>query len=87
MDQDYGDVFLDMMKAVYEVLVRLAPPDCAITIAVRASVPESADVFECIMSDDTELERVRKLLRDPELTQIDSDTVVGIARRVTKTIH
>jgi hypothetical protein len=87
MDQDYGDVFLDMMKAVYEVLLRLAPPDSAITISVRASVPESADVFECIVTDDTERERVCRLLRDPELADVDSDTAMGIVRRVGKTIH
>ena len=86
-DEDYGEVFLDIMKVVYEVLLRLAPPDSAITIALRASIPESEDAYECLMSDDPEPERVCRLLRHPEMDQAGSETAVGIAQRIGRTVH
>jgi hypothetical protein len=75
------------MKVVYEVLLRLAPPDSAITIALRASIPESEDAFECLMSDDPEPDRVCRLLRHPEMDQAGTETAVGIAQRIGRTVH
>ena len=86
-DQEYGDVFMDIMKVVYEVLVRLAPPDAAITIALRTSPPESETCFECLLSDDPQPQRVADLLANPELAAAGSEMAVAIIHRAGRTVH
>lgn len=86
-NEEHAEVFLDIMKVVYEVLLRLAPPDSAITIALRASIPDSGDAFECLMTDDPEPQRISNLLSHPDVVHAGKETAVGIARRKERTVH